>query len=64
MELKKENYQNMLKLPEVSDRKKGRRMRKEKGNSQLKGEAHNHSAVNGKATSKSPNCKGKPTWSL
>ena len=31
IELKKENYKNMQKLPEVSDSKKERRMRKEKG---------------------------------
>ena len=30
----------MQKLPEVSDRKKGRRMRKEKGTSRQKDEAH------------------------
>ena len=30
----------MQKLPEVSDRKKGRRMRKEKGSSRQKEEAH------------------------
>ena len=34
----------MQKLPEVSDRKKGRRMRKEKGTSRQKEEAHSLSA--------------------
>ena len=35
----------MQKLPEASDRKKGRRMRKEKGTSRQKEEAHSLSAV-------------------
>ena len=34
----------MQKLPEVSDRKKGRRMHKEKGSSRQKEEAHSFSA--------------------
>ena len=38
--MKKENFQNMQKLPEVSDRKKGRRMRKEKVTSRQEEEAH------------------------
>ena len=45
----------MQKLPEVSDRKKGRRMRKEKGAFRQKEEAHSLSAVTGEVTtSKSP----------
>ena len=47
----------MQKLPEVSDRKKGRRMRKEKGTSRQKEEAHSLSAVTGElTTSLSPDC--------
>ena len=38
--IKKENYWNRQKLPEVSDRKKGRRMRKVKGTSRQEEEAH------------------------
>ena len=48
----------MQKLPEASDRKKGRHMRKEKGTSQQKEEAHSLSAVTGGVTtSKPPGCK-------
>ena len=46
----------MQKLPEVSDRKKGRRMGKEKGTSRQKEEAHSLSAVTGGTTSKSLGC--------
>ena len=45
----------MQKLPEASDKKKGRRMRKEKGTSRQKKEDHFLSAVTGEVTtSKSP----------
>ena len=45
----------MHKLPEVSDRKMERRMRKEKGTSRQKKEDHSPSAVTGGVTiSKSP----------
>ena len=40
----------MQKLPEASDRKKGRRMRKERGASRQKEEAHVLSAVTGGVT--------------
>ena len=40
----------MQKLPEASDREKGWRMRKEKGASRQKEEAHSLSAVNGEVT--------------
>ena len=47
----------MQKLPDPSDRKKGRRMRKEKGTSRQKEEARSLSAVTGKVTTPpSPNC--------
>ena len=47
----------MQKLPEASDRKKGRRMCKEKGTSRQKEEAHSLSVVTGGVTtSKSPGC--------
>ena len=53
----------MQKLPEVSDRKKGRRMRKENGASRQKEEAHSLSTVNGELTaSLSLNYQWKPTW--
>ena len=55
----------MQKLPEASDRKKGWRMRKEKGTSWQKEEAHSLSAVTGRVTtSKSPELLVKPTWLL
>ena len=38
--IKKENFQNMQKLTEVSERKKGRRMHKEKGTSRQEEDAH------------------------
>ena len=40
----------MQKLSEVSDRKKGRRLRKEKGTARQKEEAHFLSAVTGEVT--------------
>ena len=40
----------MQKLPEASDRKKGRRMRKEKGTSRQKEEAHSFSAGTSRVT--------------
>ena len=40
----------MQKLPDASDRKKGRRIRKEKGTSRQKEEAHSLSAVTGELT--------------
>ena len=47
----------MQKLPEASYRKKGRRIRKEKGTSQQKEEAHSLSAVTSElTTSPSLNC--------
>ena len=47
----------MQKLPEAPDRKKGRRMRKEKGTSRQKEEAHSLSAVTGElTTSQTPDC--------
>ena len=46
----------MHKLPEASDRKKGRRMCKEKGPSRQKEETHSLSAVTGEVTCKSPDC--------
>ena len=46
----------MQKLPEISDRKKGGRMRKEKGTSRQKKEALSLSAVTGGVTSKTPGC--------
>ena len=47
----------MQKLPEASDRKKGRRMRKEKGTSRQKEDAHSLSTMTGVVTtSKSPGC--------
>ena len=47
----------MQKLPETSDREKGRHMRKEKGTSRQKEEGHALSAVTGGVTtSKSLGC--------
>ena len=40
----------MQKLPEASDRKKGRRMHKEKGTSQQKEEAYSLSVVTSRVT--------------
>ena len=45
----------MQKFPEASDRKRGRRMRKEKGQSRQKEEDHSPSAETGRVTTfKSP----------
>ena len=47
----------MQKSPDVTDRKKGRRMRKEKGTSWQKEETHSLLAmIGGVTTSKSPGC--------
>ena len=55
----------MQKLLEASDRKKGRRMRKEIGTSRQKEDAHSLLAVTGEVTtSQSLDCLWKPTWLL
>ena len=47
----------MQKPPEATDRKKGQRMRKEKGTSRQKEEAHSLSAVTSElTTSQYPDC--------
>ena len=48
--IRKENYQNMQKLPEVSDRKKGRRMREKKGPSDRGSRLTLFQAVTGELT--------------